>query len=578
MDKPENPLQQNKFKAFVKTAGADDFIFLLDFKEDVLLISEEAVKVFDLPTCRFSNAVSTVGETIHPEEKELFEKGIERLKQGDMLDYLSEIRVKNKHGGYDPIILRGKLLEKTPEDRVVVGIVQLKSNQKDEVTGLPLESQMRSDYNEIRRINGCVSGYLLAIRIEGLEHINANFGLETGDHIFNMVAKSCTSVSDKDTNVYRISGNKIAVLNMNGRTALEAQDFFAELKRRIADIEFNLDYSVVFTISAGVVAFMNDRSELKDLIKKAGFCLAMGKKSGKNNLYLFNSVEYSKHINKLSLREKLREAVKHDFRGFEMFYQPVVDAKSLALTKDTSSKIHVIGAEALLRWSDPALGMVGADKVIPILEESGLMAPVGRWLLMKAFSQCHAWNKYDKNFRMSVNLSYVQFERSDILFDVQCALEKSKVNPENITLEITESGYIDHDELQKLLDEFHKMKIQIDIDDFGTGYSNLRYIQNLHANTLKLDYSFVHKAVIGKEGENERKVIQYIINMAHDLGMNVCLEGIESLNDVKILEGLKPDKYQGYLFGKPVSSYAFFDNNRKYLEQESTEATPPQQP
>ena len=178
------------------------------------------------------------------------------------------------------------------------------------------------------------------------------------------------------------------------------------------------------------------------------------------------------------------------------------------------------------------------------------------------------WNEYDKRFHMSVNLSYMQFERSDILMDVQMALEKSKVNPENIILEITESGYIDHVELQRILDEFHNMKIRVDIDDFGTGYSNLRYIQNLHANTLKLDYTFVHKAVEDRDGESERKVIEYIINMAHDLGMNVCLEGVESENDVAVLAPLKADKYQGYLFGKPVSSYAFIDANRKFLKDE----------
>ena len=145
------------------------------------------------------------------------------------------------------------------------------------------------------------------------------------------------------------------------------------------------------------------------------------------------------------------------------------------------------------------------------------------------------------------------------------ALEKTGVNPKNIVLEITESGYIDHVELQQILDEFHKMNLRVDIDDFGSGYSNLRYIQNLHANTLKLDYSFVHKAVSNKEGGAECKVIGYIINMAHDLGMNVCLEGIESQSDIQILAPLKADKYQGFLFGEPVNCYSFMDKHRQYL-------------
>ena len=558
-------LTVSNFKAFVKTAGADDFVFLLNLSTDSICLSDEIVKVLSLPGYEFDNAMETLAELVHADDKELLVKGFERIKSGGMSDFIAEYRFKNEKGNYIPVIIRGKLLEMNSKTKILAGMVALKSSHRDDITGLPLEMQMVSDYNDLLRENGSLSGFILAIRIEGLERINENFGLDVGDKIFNLVANACETVRDEDTSVYRISGNKIAMMNVAGKNAQDAQDLYATLKRKVSEIEYNLDYAAIFTISSGVVAFVNDSSELKDLLKKADFSLSMGKKSGKNNLYLFNSVEYTKHINKLFLREKLRDSVKNDFKGFEMYYQPVVDASKVSGKGDKLEGVHVIGAEALLRWSCPEMGLLGADQIIPILEESGLIAPVGRWILIKTFTQCKIWNEYDRKFHMSVNLSYMQFERSDILLDVQMALEKSGVNPENIILEITESGYIDHVELQKILDEFHKLKIRVDIDDFGTGYSNLRYIQNLHANTLKLDYTFVHKAVMDKGGESERKVIEYIINMAHDLGMNVCLEGVESESDVEILAPLKADKYQGYLFGKPVNSYAFLDENRKFL-------------
>ena len=558
-------LTVSNFKAFVKTAGADDFVFLLNLSTDSICLSDEIVKVLSLPGYEFDNAMETLAELVHADDKELLVKGFERIKSGGMSDFIAEYRFKNEKGNYIPVIIRGKLLEMNSKTKILAGMVALKSSHRDDITGLPLEMQMVSDYNDLLRENGSLSGFILAIRIEGLERINENFGLDVGDKIFNLVANACETVRDEDTSVYRISGNKIAMMNVAGKNAQDAQDLYATLKRKVSEIEYNLDYAAIFTISSGVVAFVNDSSELKDLLKKADFSLSMGKKSGKNNLYLFNSVEYTKHINKLFLREKLRDSVKNDFKGFEMYYQPVVDASKVSGKGDKLEGVHVIGAEALLRWSCPEMGLLGADQIIPILEESGLIAPVGRWILIKTFTQCKIWNEYDRKFHMSVNLSYMQFERSDILLDVQMALEKSGVTPENIILEITESGYIDHVELQKILDEFHKLKIRVDIDDFGTGYSNLRYIQNLHANTLKLDYTFVHKAVMDKGGESERKVIEYIINMAHDLGMNVCLEGVESESDVEILAPLKADKYQGYLFGKPVNSYAFLDENRKFL-------------
>ena len=561
----EKSRESAEFKAFVKSAGSDDFVFVFNLDKNRISFSDDIVKVLSIPEREFENAYETIRALVHEDDRELFEKGYERISSGGKADFIAEYRLKNDRNNYVPVMIRGKLLSVEKKDRVLAGVVTLKAIHRDGITGLPLEIQMVQDYNDLVKEHGSVSGFILAVRIEGLERINENFGLDVGDKIFNLVAKACLAVRDEHTYIYRISGNKIALMNVSGKNAQDAQELYSALKRKVSEIEYNLDYAAVFTISSGVVSFIKDSSEPKDLLKKADFSLSMGKKSGKHNLYLFNSTEYTKHINKLYLREKFRDSVKNDFKGFEMYYQPVVDASKVSGKGDKLEGVHVVGAEALLRWSSPEMGMIGADQIVPILEESGLIAPVGRWILIKTFTQCKIWNEYDKDFHMSVNLSYMQFERSDILLDVQMALEKSGVRPENIILEITESGYIDHVELQKILDEFHKMKIRVDIDDFGTGYSNLRYIQNLHANTLKLDYSFVHKAVLDHDGESERKVIQYIINMAHDLGMNVCLEGVESESDVEILAPLKADKYQGYLFGKPVSSYAFFDENKKFL-------------
>ena len=514
-------LEDSNFKAFVKTAGADDFIFLFNLDNDTLCLSEEVINVLHLPSSTFSNATETLINLVHEDDRPLLIKGFERIKAGGESDFIAEYRFPNDRENFVPVIIRGRVLDTDTENHILVGMISLKSSHRDDITGLPLESQMIADYNDLLKENGSLSGFILAVRIEGLERINENFGLDVGDQIFSLVAKACQSVRDEDTSVYRISGNKIALMNVYGKNAKDAEALYSALKRKVSEIEYDLDYTAVFTISSGVVAFINDSSDLKDLLKKADFSLSMGKRSGKNNLYFFDSVEYTKHINKLYLREKLRDSVKNNFKGFEMYYQPVVDATAVSSGSDKIEGIHVIGAEALLRWSCPEMGLLGADQIVPILEESGLIAPVGRWILIKTFTQCKLWNEYDSKFHMSVNLSFMQFERSDIVLDVQMALEKSGVNPENIILEITESGYIDHLELQKILNEFHEMKIRVDIDDFGTGYSNLRYIQNLHANTLKLDYTFVHKAVLDKDGSSERKVIEYIINMAHDLGMNV---------------------------------------------------------
>ena len=343
-----NNIENSNFKAFVKTAGAEDFVFILNIQKNSISVSSEIVKSLQLPDEEFSNAFEVFETICHPDDKELFLKGCERIKAGGTSDFVAEYRFANEKGNYVPVVIRGKLL-KAGEERILAGLIALKSTHKDDITGLPLEMQMVSDYNDLVKENGSLSGFLLAVRIEGLERINENFGLDVGDKIFNLVAKACLSVRDEYTSVYRISGNKIALLNVSGKNAKDAEELFSALKRKVSEIEYNLDYAAVFTISAGVVSFIKDSSELKDLLKKADFSLLMGKKSGKNNLYLFNSNEYARHINKLYLREKLRDSVKNDFKGFEMYYQPVVDASKVSSTDDKVEGIHVIDiAEWLL--------------------------------------------------------------------------------------------------------------------------------------------------------------------------------------------------------------------------------------
>ena len=326
----EKSRESAEFKAFVKSAGSDDFVFVFNLDKNRISFSDDIVKVLSIPEREFENAYETIRALVHEDDRELFEKGYERISSGGKADFIAEYRLKNDRNNYVPVMIRGKLLSVEKKDRVLAGVVTLKAIHRDGITGLPLEIQMVQDYNDLVKEHGSVSGFILAVRIEGLERINENFGLDVGDKIFNLVAKACLAVRDEHTYIYRISGNKIALMNVSGKNAQDAQELYSALKRKVSEIEYNLDYAAVFTISSGVVSFIKDSSEPKDLLKKADFSLSMGKKSGKHNLYLFNSTEYTKHINKLYLREKFRDSVKNDFKGFEMYYQPVVDAAKVS--------------------------------------------------------------------------------------------------------------------------------------------------------------------------------------------------------------------------------------------------------
>lgn len=563
--------RQFELFADILNQSTDSFVFIFDLVADTFYTAKHIANLFDIPGTRFDNAFQVLSDLIYEEDRKIFVSATNHLRAETNNTINIEVRLLNKKDQTVWVSLTGSLVHMGAEgNQTVVGHISIidEHDRTDPLTNLPTETQLRKDFNAIWSRSQKVSGFFFKVDVDNLGAINEQYGVHTGDFVFSLVSDSVKRCCKGLAQAYRMNSDEIVCMNLSGATSADAQKMYQRLKRDISETEQKIDYDVMFTVSAGIVAFFNDSSMVEDLLKKVNFTLTYAKNRGKNNLTLFNAVEYTRHLRNLDLQGKLRDSIKNGFKGFELNYQPVINARNLYLDKG-NSVFNVIGAEALLRWSCPEYGRVSPEEFIPILEESGLIIPVGRWILLTGFSQCHEWNRVQKDFHMSLNLSYIQVKKSDVLTDVQMALERSGVKPENITLELTESGYMDNAaELQELVDKFRAMGLKVDIDDFGTGYSNLRYLQYLKAATLKLDYSFVHKATGGDEGDS--KVIKHITQMAHELKMAVCMEGVESEEDIKKLEVYEPDKYQGFYFGRPCTAVQFREH---YLRPDSRRAT-----
>lgn len=542
------------------------YIFAYELENDTCLISKRALDVFDFPAERFGNASSYFDKVCYKDDRAMLVSERDHILSGRKKTHNVEYRWVTKEDKPAWINCRGKVTTLANGKSVLIGRVILldEEDKVDLLTRLPLESQLRTEFAQAYALNQKVSGFMMKIDVDNLGLINEQYGTDTGDKVLQIVAEACRKSSAGMVHTYKLNSDEFLCVNLTGLKAADAQKFYIALKRNLADAEQEIAYDVMFTVSLGLVAFFSDSIQFDELLKRTNFSMQEAKRKGRNNLTTFNSGAYSQHLRDIDLQEKMRESVRNNFAGFELFFQPVVNAKDLYCDKG-QSVFNVIGAEALLRWNHPEYGLMVPDDFIPILERSGLIIPVGRWILLTAFNLCREWNKIQKDFRMSVNLSYIQVRKSDVFTDVQIALQKSRVKPSNIVLELTESGYMDSDsELRSLLEDFSKMGVKIDIDDFGTGYSNLRYLQYLHANTLKLDYSFVHKATGGDEGD--RKVIKHITQMAHELDMEVCMEGIESKQDIEKLAVFAPDKFQGFYFGRPCNKSDFREH---YLRPDS---------
>ena len=537
----------------------ESFAFVYDIAVDMFFISERALAHYDLPGAQFSGAVRKIIAFVHEDKRVRCNGDIESVIANKNQRIKAAYHIRNRYDEYVFTEIRMQHLSVLSGDIVAgtVGPAERHSFFEDDSLGSEQDAQF--DFDTARVNVRVLSGFAMQIEVDNFISINEYVGFEAGNEILSVVADACKKQCIDGTKAYLLSGSKFLLLNFNDGSADEILRSYSGIKQSIREAEYASGYKRMFTVSVGGIAFINDTSTLMEMLAKLMFTVKSAKNDGKDTLALFNAREYANYLRALEIESAMRDSIKNKFEGFTLVFQPIVNAKAVQKDSDGALSKIVVGAESLLRWKNERFGTVGAGEFIPILERSGLIVPVGRWVLIKAFAQCAAWNTLFPELYVSVNISFVQILQSNLVSEVQIALERTKVNPKNIVLEITESGNIDDEEIQSVLAELLALGVKIDIDDFGTGFSNLRYLQDIHANTLKLDYTFIQKALSGDM--KDLKIIEFIVSMAHALDMTVCMEGIESYGNVEKLLPFGPDKFQGYLFSHPVDARTFAKEN-----------------
>lgn len=530
----------------------DDYIFIMDFKNDIYSISEAALKRFPLPSAKFDNVTAVLKEIIYPTDYDMIAVNLDEISRGLTKEHNFEYRWKTKDGSYAWISCRGQVVpDENGNAEYLAGRISEIGALKiaDNVTGLLTDVQLNKDYEKLLNSKKSFSGYLMQLKIDNFGELNRRYGKTTGDEILKIVAEiteGCISENDK---LYRYVNSSFLLLNTDDGKTEDAKEIYCKIRKAIEKSLKDFDYKLFFTISAGIVEIERDNPlPLEELYKKAEFSIYKATKNERNNLLIFADSDYQNYIRQLEIQENLRENINQGFGGFELYYQPIIEAHTQ----------EIVGAEALLRWQSEKYGRMSPVEFIPILEESGLIVPVGKWIATTAIEQCLQWQKYIKNFKVNINISYVQLKTSDVLNDINVIVDEKKLKPHYVVIEITESGNLDID--NTLVEGFRNKNFRLAIDDFGTGYSNIRYLQYLNVNVIKIDRSFVERAT---KSTYDYKIIKHIIDMAHGVNIEVCLEGIETEEELNTLLPLKPDYLQGYYFGRPVPKDEFFELHLK---------------
>ena len=333
-----------------------------------------------------------------------------------------------------------------------------------------------------------------------------------------------------------------------------AVSLYQKIRQEIDQFIEDNCYEVVYTISAGIV----DLSGIQDqsygnLMKLTEFAMNEAKNGGRNKYYIFEEADYEDFLKKRQLIRLLRHSVNHGLEGFEVHYQPIVDIKKRCLSS----------AESLLRFQTKELGYVSPEHFIPLLEESGLIIPVGKWVLHTAMEACRKIQEQMPDFRISVNLSYIQVLKSNVLSEILSGVMKYGLKPGSIMIELTESGFLEQDEnFIRFCEGLRKYEIPLALDDFGTGYSNFHYLYSLNPSIIKADRSFTLKAL---SNDYEYSLLRHMVDMTHSIDLKFCIEGIETQQELSRICQMRPDYIQGYYFGKPCNLDAFLDG---YVKKE----------
>ena len=542
-------LEEIKQVSDVIQRSTDSYMFIMDLTTDTYIISEAATRRFALDSTRVEDCTESLKKVVYPQDYPALKEDIRKLASGESNIHNMEYRWYSRENKIVWIECRGSVVIDSEGHRLLVGRVMEigKKSRVDNVTGLRQEVRFRKDIDKLISGDPHNIRYCMRLGIDNFKEVNERYGTAAGDEILHELADCIMDTVSEGVEVYRIVADEFMIVDIKGNGP-EPETVYRTIRRKVDEMIREKEYNGFYTISAGLLNEDFDNKNSEDILKLTEFALNEAKRNGRNQMAFFDKNAYSEYLRRLQIRKLLRRDIANDFHGFQVYYQPIVDA----------DKHELVGAEALLRWSSDSFGSVSPTVIIPIMEESGLIIPVGRYVLWEAAKACKKWQQYKPDFHVNVNLSYVQMRKSNLMKDVENCIREVGISPESLVLELTESGYIETDSrIKKMFRELQSRRYSFALDDFGTGYSNMRYLEDIAAKTVKIDRSFVLKAL---QNEYDYTVIRHIIDMVHSIGSEVCIEGIEYEHELAKMLQIKPDMIQGYLFGRPSPADEFEKN------------------
>ena len=420
----------------------------------------------------------------------------------------------------------------------------------DELTGLPNRASLKKAVEQ-RIADGHAPFSVALLDLDGFKKVNDTYGHAMGDAVLVETTKRLQKLLSPGDIMARLGGDEFVIL-YGGKGAQAAQKALKNVLLAVARPYDTAPHNAYLGVSIGVAQYPVHGDDYSLLLKNADTAMYFSKKAGKNRVTVFALTDANVDF---SIKAAIHNGIQEG--EFFMEYQPQYDMDR-----------NLIGAEALMRWTNRNLGRVGPDQFIPIVEDAGLMPFLGKWALRYSCHQLKKFHALDPDFVLSVNVSPIQFNSDHFDREVLEVIAETGINPARLVLEITESTLMSSQEkTERALANLREKGIRFSIDDFGTGFSSLSYLTRLPVSSIKIDRAFI--LAMGEEASNDtsdRKLVCAMINLAHSIDLKVVAEGVETMTQYDFLKNAGCNQVQGFLLGKPMSAENLTREFQRLLE------------
>lgn len=525
------------FEAFA-SASDNVYIYVCDMKTNISRWSKAAVDYFGLAGEYIENAGEEWAQYIHPEDLNVYMEDITGVFSGEKKYHNCQYRARNASGVYVWVECKGSVIRDAEGNPIIfAGLMTRIDGQSkyDSLTGLLTTHEIH--YFDF----ASQSGIALLIGMDGFRKVISNYGYNIGDEILIKFSREISSLCNPAWKVLRFSGDEFLIITF-ASDMQEVMDFYKKICRETDVVKLEDGRKVGISISAGGVFFPQDADSREVLINKLEHSLEYAKNNRRGDLVFFSEEIAGKHERGLVLREDLKQCIKNDFKGFELFFQPFINPGA-----DT-----IAGCECLLRWEGERIKDSYPMEFIKILEDYGDIREVGFWVMEQAIRQQAAWRDIYGELQVSFNVSYQQF--IDDAFEeraIFCA-QKYGVDPKYIIMELTESCHVeDPKELAVMFRRLRERGFKIALDDFGTAYASMEMLKCLPVDYIKVEHSFIRE--LAQPGHDiDYVIVDSLLEMSRRLGYNSIIEGVENSKVADIVGELNATLLQGYHYSRPV--------------------------